>query len=369
MRQYMDYLEELFLSYVGWNIEDSYANVILSSKSILDFDVPRGASLHVSSQTSDNSFTDYTLSNFGALNGSVAYLYSSCPKLAEPSWKIPLQKLVQCYRQYPLTVPTSRNQPRSGNGSFLYGRMYLPGQQLEAIYMQSLGRSAQLVAKWVVDQRLASPLVLTVNLHSASKNWTREFLYSTQENLIGFRCLTNLGNWTDPEGQSRLDTGMEMFYAANKKSPGISAGVRYFTHSRYSAVPLTLTLVSNPLMGSVSAAYSLKPTPLSALSTRFDFNLYSYMSDLTIGCELWRNTPISLQSEYYTEKEQKKKTPSNRREGPVSVIKASTSLASQSAQIMWEGSLRDFLVSTGVRFCYGDRAAPVMFGMEFVYSS
>lgn len=351
----MQYLEELFLSYVGWEIEDSYSNINLTAQSILDFSIPQGTTLRISSNSTLNSFAEHTINNSGVLKGSIAYLYSSCPNTLETSRTIPLHKLVQCYRKEPLAQTT--HNP----GSFLYGRMYLPGQQTEAMYIQSLGTRNQLVSKWVVDPQLATPFILTTALQStsASKTWTREFIYSTHENLMGFQFLANLCSWMEPEGTSTLVSGMELFYAASKKSPGMSAGVRYSTHSRYSAVPLTLSLVCNPLMGSVSAAYSLKPSLLSAVSTRFDFNCYSYMSNLTVGCELWRTSAISLRST----------GSSNEREGSMSVIKASTSLATQSAQILWEGSFRDILVSSGLKVCYGDRRAPVSVGLEMVYSS
>jgi distribution and morphology protein 10 len=54
-----------------------------------------------------------------------------------------------------------------------------------------------------------------------------------------------------------------------------------------SSVPLTFTLVVNPLMGHTSAAYSSQITPNLALSSRFDLNFYSYQSEWTIGGEWW----------------------------------------------------------------------------------
>lgn len=354
MRGYMDYLEELFLSYIGWNVNDSYANITLASQSVLDFDVPHGGSLQLSSQTTANTFTNYTISNLGVLKGSIAYIYSKNPAFLEPSNKTPLKNLVQCYRKYPL------QDVQHNPGNYLYGRMFLPGKQLEAMYIQSLGVNAQLVAKWVVDPRFQTPVVLTTTLQSTSPKWTREFIYSSHENLLGFRMLSHVAKWSESNGTSWLDAGLELFYAANKKSPGASLGIKYSSRASYSAFPLAFSLVMNPLVGSASVAYTLKPTELSAFSSRFDFNFYSYLSDLTVGCELWRNTPISLQSQQDTPTE---------RSGPVSVIKASTSLASQTAQVLWEGSITDFLASAGIKVCYGDRALPVTAGVEFIYSS
>lgn len=352
----MDFLEESFLQDAGWDIQSSYANVVLSSQNILDFAIPSGSALHISSQPSPFTFTGYTLKNLGHLRGSVAYLYASRPFLAENSSAIPLSQLVECYRKQ-----SPDNVREAVGGTLLYGRMFMPSQSLEAmaIFRRPGG---QLLSKWICDPRLKQPVVLTSALQLGGPNSTREWIWSTHENLIGFRTLANVASWDrdgEPSVQSTLATGMEVFYAVNKKSPGLSGALRYSTQSRYTGTPLTLTAVTNPLMGSLSVAYALKPTPLSAFATRYDFNLYSYHSDLSIGCELWRTQPISGEAAFTD----------NPNRGPISVFKASTSLASQTAKLLWEGTYRGFLVSSGVQFCYGNRAIPAEMGIEFVYSS
>lgn len=49
-----------------------------------------------------------------------------------------------------------------------------------------------------------------------------------------------------------------------------------------------MTLTLNPLMGNLSSTYAVKAGPSLALCSRFDFNVYSYESDLQVGLELWR---------------------------------------------------------------------------------
>lgn len=44
-------------------------------------------------------------------------------------------------------------------------------------------------------------------------------------------------------------------------------------------------------MGHLSTTYAIKAGPDAAFCSRFDFNIYSYESDLVIGCELWRRRP------------------------------------------------------------------------------
>ena len=49
-----------------------------------------------------------------------------------------------------------------------------------------------------------------------------------------------------------------------------------------------MTLTLNPLMGNLSSTYAVKAGSSLALCSRFDFNVYSYESDLQVGLELWR---------------------------------------------------------------------------------
>jgi distribution and morphology protein 10 len=41
-------------------------------------------------------------------------------------------------------------------------------------------------------------------------------------------------------------------------------------------------------MGNLTSTYAVKAGPNLALCSRFDFNFYSYESELVLGCELWR---------------------------------------------------------------------------------
>ncbi|KAF9975895.1 Mitochondrial distribution and morphology protein 10 [Actinomortierella ambigua] len=56
-------------------------------------------------------------------------------------------------------------------------------------------------------------------------------------------------------------------------------------HQHY--IPVTITQTLNPIMGHVSSSYAAQVNPDLGLCTRFDFNLYSYDSELTVGLEWW----------------------------------------------------------------------------------
>lgn len=69
-----------------------------------------------------------------------------------------------------------------------------------------------------------------------------------------------------------------------------SAGHSLLTPSNvsHSTFPYTMTLTMTPLTGTISSTYSVRPTQYLALSSRFDFNFYSWESRYVVGGELWR---------------------------------------------------------------------------------
>lgn len=410
MKGYMEFIEDEFQEACNWDIHRSYANVTLNSEHLLDFKVPSGATLTLSSQASPVSYTSYSLSNLGILNGSIAYVYSSRHLPPNSSRSISLAKIMDTYRSIntsPVTKVDERAQspsvaaperdirnpiaslktvlpgedsadaPKDDNplqqpvagtpavtktGTLLYGRIQFPGNVTEAMVAKQWSPVSKVVAKWVCDDRLPHPVIMTATLYSGNAKWMREYIYSTHDNLLGFRALGIIATYPREEGDSRppsqLSSGAEIFYAISKKVPGASVAARYTTYARYTQTQATMSIVCNPLMGSINATYAIKPTEQSAFASRYDFNFYSYLSDLTIGAELWRNDPISSQA-----------ASSKIRPGPRSVLKASTSLASQTLNLLWGGGYHDFLISLGGGFCYGDRAIPFQYGIELAYSS
>jgi distribution and morphology protein 10 len=85
----------------------------------------------------------------------------------------------------------------------------------------------------------------------------------------------------------RFSAGGEIFYGVLNKSAGASLGARFATLPSHRGTPLTATLTLAPLMGNISASFAAMARDKCSLSTRFDFNFYSYESDWTVGMELW----------------------------------------------------------------------------------
>lgn len=67
---------------------------------LLDFATPNGLRFHVSSLSSPNFASSYTLGSVGLVDGSLSYLYSSLPlkNLASSSKNVDLRRLVPGYR-------------------------------------------------------------------------------------------------------------------------------------------------------------------------------------------------------------------------------------------------------------------------------
>ena len=51
--------------------------------------------------------------------------------------------------------------------------------------------------------------------------------------------------------------------------------------------PTTITALFNPMLGHMSSAYTARVSTDLSLSSRFDFNVYSFESEWTMGAEWW----------------------------------------------------------------------------------
>jgi mitochondrial distribution and morphology protein 10 len=51
--------------------------------------------------------------------------------------------------------------------------------------------------------------------------------------------------------------------------------------------PTTITAIFNPIVGHISSAYTARVSRDLSLCSRFDFNVYSYESEWSLGAEWW----------------------------------------------------------------------------------
>ncbi|KAI9890508.1 MAG: Mitochondrial distribution and morphology protein 10 [Vezdaea aestivalis] len=424
MRSFMDLVQDAFLSGSNWNVDNSYGSLTSTSKALLDFPIPSGIHLHVSSLTTPHLATSYTLSSAGRVDGSLSYLYSSSalplPAQVARTSSIPLRLTVPSYRPllpYPPAPPSWHFERFLGGRridrlpTLLYGRMFLPSSTLEALYLRRLRPKMQLKISTVSGERLKNHGTILALLQRDEGKWSAEGLFSTDSALVGARGLWNFGpdprhnadhhhERTEPTGPSaseeslsptaalasrsersaRLSLGGEVYYGLANKSGGMSTGLRFTTLQGHQGFPLTMTATLNPLMGNLSASYAVKAGTDLALAARFDFNVYSYESGVVLGCELWRRKETggreSIQAESSAnERDDSGYTSASSSEskkdddGIQGVLKSRID-QSGDIGILWEGRIKDLLFSLGTSIDLRSRTQPIRaFGVEFQYSS
>lgn len=282
--------------------------------------------------------------------------------------------------------------------TLLYGRLYLPTSTLEALYLRRLSPSRLLRLSSVSDSALPNGGSILAQLQNDHAKYSTEYLFSTDSCLMGVRGLynfgldprtipratTSAGNVvpTDPQF-GRLSAGAELYFSPLNKSGGVSTAIRFTTLPSHTGFPYTMALTLNPLMGNVSSSYAVKAGSDVALSSRFDFNIYSYESDVQIGLELWRRKaqdngelppvedkePPAPEETLLEAKMTKDLLQQNNFQEVDSVLKARVNHAWKIG-VLWEGRVKDLLVSIGADLDLKKRDNILgSVGLEISYSS
>lgn len=315
---------------------------------LLDFSTPQRLRVHLSSLSTPQFATSYTLGTVGLIDGSISYLFTTLPLTDTPSRSalIPLRSLIPGYQQVsPPAVPEcvtalTGNTTEQENGeewdrkpTLLHATLHLPPPtNLTALFLRRISPNTQ-ASLALCSTRAASTSApkasLLAHLSHDTGKYSTEYLFSTDNALFGFRGLWNFGpdprealqNETSKDlstpppsvqkSVSLLSAGGEAYYSPVSSVVGMSTGIRFTTlpaateiptppttttsstspsttQSPVSSFPYTLTLTLTPLTGSLSTTYSLLASPNLAFSSRFGFNVYSWESEMVAGCELWR---------------------------------------------------------------------------------
>lgn len=225
----------------------------------------------------------------------------------------------------------------------MYGRLHLPTYRLDGLYTKRLSPTLQALVTLVsiptntpfsthlpsssdsISSNSVTPFWnLMVGINHHTKKWSQQYSYSTDDGLFGARVLHNfpissnkrsfttssassLGTEDDRKRlvdeeevmdnvlKGRFSTGAEIYFSPKGKSAGVSTGVRFCTIPDPPGVAMTqqptvITATLNPIMGQISSSYGTKVGRNVALATRFDFNLFSFESDITFGGE-WLQKP------------------------------------------------------------------------------
>lgn len=232
----------------------------------------------------------------------------------------------------------------------LYGRLYIPTGRVDALYSTRLSPNVQALVAAISDprsnslstERTRGANIPTSNImlslqHDTGRTCT-EYTWSAEDGMLGVRLLHNFGKLApSPEEaakaqqsvstgsrqkrvdeeeamegglKGRISAGAEVYLSARERSAGVSAGIRFTTlpdatppsfqlpstastvlssSSSYtpSQPPTSITALLNPMLGHISGAYAARVTRNLSMCSRFDFNMYSYESEWTMGMEWW----------------------------------------------------------------------------------
>ncbi|EIW61284.1 mitochondrial distribution and morphology protein 10 [Trametes versicolor FP-101664 SS1] len=317
----------------------------------------------------------------------------------------------------------------------LYGRIYVPTGRLDALYSTRITPTLQGMVAAISDPRApisyekskghgpASNIMFS--LQQDTGKWCTEYTWSAEDGMWGVRSLYNFGKvGPAPESDSdkaghtsagrrsgvkrvdeeeamegglrgRVSVGGEFYFSAKEKSAGVSTGIRFTTvpdatppsfqvpssssspssptpRGPPSQPPTTITALFNPMLGHISGAYAARVSRDLSLASRFDFNVYSYESEWSVGAEWWQrrgkhHPPLPTEDE----------PPSALGSVSVSeladevqgVVKAKVSTTTD-VSLLWEGRLRNVLVSLGVVSNLSSRSKPIKsVGLELSYFS
>lgn len=419
----MDYIVQAFGTSTDWNPDNSYSALTATSDALLSFQTPQTLSLHVSSLSSSNFASSYTLSTLGHIKGSISYLYTShaLGYIPAQSPSIPLRHLIRGYRdlRVPKLLPESWWTLAEGRKpTLLHATLALPPPStLEALYMRRINAET-LLSLSLYSKSSSSlghdagqpPAVVLGHVQRDTGQYSLEGLLSTDSALMGCRGLWNFG-LSHPSGvdgellsgsqlqvyrnrlaskPSLLSAGAEFYYSPFSHGViGMSTGLRFTTlaphitpgpahaltrgkplagtaaslllpsNISHSSFPYTMTLTLNPVVGGIASTYSVRPTPNLALSSRFDFNFYSWESQYVLGAEIWRGTRASTHDRedsvywarqhlqgWFTPEEQALKDERSERENE-NVLKLRVD-DGWNIKALWTGRVKALLVSAGV---------------------
>ena len=159
----------------------------------------------------------------------------------------------------------------------------------------------------------------------------------------------------------------------------MSTAIRYTTLPGNPGPPLTMTLTISPLMGHLSTTYAIKAGPNAAFCSRLDFNIYSYESDLVVGCELWKKrteqdnttTTVTPSSALLAQgQDMVELNPTTNKNDDVTGVFKARWTQSLGLGLLWEGRVKHLLLSLGANIDFRRREGIIKgVGVEVQYSS
>lgn len=340
----MDYVVHAFGDAADWNRDNSYAHLTatsdgtnpfsstsdgrtnLSLQALLSFSTPTTLSLNVSSLSTSQFATSYSLSTLGVIDGSLSYLYSNLSLEGVPSAtpSIPLRSLVRGYRDVILPpIPAKRYVLPDGERkpTLLHATLALPPPStLTALYIRridprtlfSLSLNSKSIASPTTGSSPPAASVLAHVQHDTGR-YRAEALGSTDSALLGLRGLWNFGYPNQPAAMpnrpdeveaeaaqglgdvsptaestsqqsviqikpSLLSAGAEVYYSPLSSVIGFSTGLRFTTLPPSVSLPISPSTTSKPLAGTSAA---LTTNNLATAASSFPYTMTLTVTPLT----------------------------------------------------------------------------------------
>lgn len=297
MLDYMESCLQQFYRDTKWPEDDCYTRLNSASRALLDFQVAHGFALNLGKPVSPFLKSSWTLSQLAP--NSVSFLYTSTP-LKAPSNRIREEISALELRAQERVLRHAgavEGKPKTSRELLVYGRLFEDGK-LEGLFAQRLGKSVL----WSVSgynlwnrspasvNYVENQLHLSSQLQYASPRVAAELSYSGASNVFG---ITGVANVARLNASTVWNVGSEAYYAAAEKSGGFSLGCKCTAlHACVNRPPFKVPIFSellvtaNPVMGHLATAFVTSVSPTTLASVRYDLNVYSFESDISVGYEL-----------------------------------------------------------------------------------
>ncbi|CCE65418.1 hypothetical protein TPHA_0L00620 [Tetrapisispora phaffii CBS 4417] len=314
MLEYMDYIVKAFeistnwpatasrngafshMNGSGYNSVEFEDNMTATSDNLLNFYIPNVFKFQLSNKSSPFTFNTIDITTKQSINGSFAYIYTNAENLdniVKNTSNVNLLDIVDTYQVNNKKTRGKYSSKYQGKiKSLYYGRMYYPSSFLEAMVIKKFNPSTQVIVKWISSSNNCN--IVTGYLQRSNNRTFQEFVLSSNDFLCGYKLLHHFVESPSKfnnslYNNSQLSVGAEAWLSVSNLSPTCSSTLRYCTHSASTGRPLMLTCSLNPIFGHLSSTYSAKTTSNSTCCVKYDFNLYSMESNLSLGTEIWKN--------------------------------------------------------------------------------
>lgn len=267
------YFPELLSSIYGYN------NLCGDSNEILGFKPPQKLSVRV-------------------LRCITPYFASSCDILlptdrgvevaicSEPIFLPNLQQLRGL--QWENLVPYSIENPRRTVSHLLYGRL-TENSKVDALYSCLISPNTLFTACgagnliWAARSNTPHFLGARLTLMNRWRSVNTYLSYTTRHQILGSSIITTVKH------ARGLSVGGEFFFSALDMAGTISLGFRYVHNGTGSYPPKkhqsSLTMLVNPIFGQIMSTFTCPLAPGLFSCLRYNFNVYSYEADLSLGLE------------------------------------------------------------------------------------